>query len=184
MKVVMPILLIFIIRLGGCRRQQTYGSPGEALLEFPGYLSEANRDSLQVLARREHPLGEVLLYTYGGLRPDEEGLTCVATTFVAEEDERRWRAQSSSKLGCSEEYPHPETIALVYTAGGNITGLATVYGLAPVGETVRVVWQDGLETTAAIENGYVLLSRPETVMPHTIEVLNATGEVIHEQTLP
>lgn len=182
MKLLMPMLLTGMLLLG-CRGERTYGSPGEALVEFPGYLNEANRDSLQVLARREHPLGEVLLYAYDGVRPDEEGLTCVATTFVSEEDEGRWRAQSSSKLGCSEAYPDPETIALAHTGGGNITGLATVYGLAPLGETVRVVWQDGLETTAQIENGYVLLSRPETVMPHTIEVLDAAGELIHEQTL-
>lgn len=183
MKHLIPMLLFLSVFLGACRRERTYDSASEALGEFPGYLSQENRDSLQVLARRDHPLGEVLLYAYRGLRPGEEGLTCVATTFVSEEDEGRWRAQSSSKLGCDDAHPNPQSMSLAYTAGGNITGLATVYGLAPVGQTLHVVWQDGLETTSQIENGYVLLSRPETVQPHTIEVLDGEGQVIHEQAL-
>jgi len=48
---------------------------------------------------------------------------------------------------------------------------------------VRVQWVDGLETTEAVEDGYVLVSRPETVMPFSVTVLDTAGTVIHEEKM-
>lgn len=175
------IMALTLILIAGCRRQRTHPTPAEALTEFPGYLNERNRDSYQLLAQREHPMGLVLLYAFGGTGPDEEGQMCVGTTFVSEQDGGRWRTQSSGRLGCHADFLQPETITLGLTAGGNITGLTTVYGLAPEGATVRVRWSDGQVSSADIDEGYVLLSRPETVQPEQVEILDADGEVIHRE---
>lgn len=178
------VVILMVLLVGvGCRGQRTYGSPVEALTAFPGYLNEDGLDSVQVLAEREIPLGVVLLYAFRGGRPDVEGQTCVATTFVSEEDEGRWRAQSSGSMGCATDYPEPDGIVLAHTAGGNITGLATVYGMAQGAATVRVHWVDGLKTTEAVEDGCVLVSRPETVMPYSVTVLDAEGAVMHEERM-
>jgi hypothetical protein len=174
-------ILLALVFAAGCRQPRTYATQVEALTEFPGYLSAGNRDSFQLLARRELPLGDVLLYTFAGARPNEK---CVATTFVSEEGDGRWRAQSAARLGCQAGFPESETIILAYTAGGNITGLATVYGLAPGGATVRVRWTDGEATTADIEDGYLLVSRPETIPPQVIEILDVAGNVIHIEPGP
>jgi len=175
------VLLLALLALAGCGQPRTYPTPVEALTEFPGYLSAGNRDSFQLLARRELPLGDVLLYTFAGARPDE---MCVATTFVREEGDGRWRAQSVARLGCQAGFPESETIILAYTAGGNITGLATIYGLAPGGEAERVRWTDGEATTTDVEDGYVLVSRPETIPPQMIEILDVEGNVIHIEPGP
>ncbi len=177
------LLLLALALLEGCRQQRTYGMPIDALTEFPGYLNAENAHSFQLLARRELPRGDVLLYAFRGTRPEVEGMTCVATTFVSENEEGRWRAQSSSNMGCRPDFPDPEEFILRHTAGGNITGLATVYGLTPAGETVRVRWADGEVTMAGIDDGHVLLSRPETVQPDRIEILDADGNVIHSKPI-
>ena len=182
---IIPLLfaLLTVSWLAGCSRQRTYGTPVDALTEFPGYLNAENAHSFQLLARRELPRGDVLLYAFRGTRPEAEGMTCVATTFVSESEEGRWRAQSSSNMGCRPDFPDPEEFILRHTAGGNITGLATVYGLAPAGEIARVRWADGEVTTAGIDGGHFLLSRPETVQPDQIEILDAGGNVIHTEPL-
>ena len=178
------IILLAVLGLTiGCG-PRTYDSATEALGEFPGYLREANRDTLQVLARRELAPGDVLVYAYEGVQPDEAGLTCVATTYVSQEANGRWRAQSSGKLGCDDAYPHPQEIVLALAAGGNINGLATVFGMAPGGATLRVEWVDGLVTTDEIENGIALATRPETVQAQAIEVLDDMGQVLHRETRP
>lgn len=178
-------IVILIVMLVGvaCRGERTYGSPVEALTEFPGYVSEERVDSVRVLAQREMPRGVVLLYAYEGTRPDVEGETCVATTFVSEERGGRWRAQSSGGMGCATDYPQPDGVSLAHTAGGNITELATVYGMAPGAATVRVQWVDGVETTEAVENGFVLVSRPETVMPFNVTVLDRAGAMMHVEQM-
>ena len=178
------IILLAVLGLTiGCG-PPTYETAIAALGEFPGYLREANRDTLQVLARRELPAGDVLVYAFEGVQPDEAGLTCVATTYVGEEEGGRWRAQSSAKLGCDDAYPQPQGTVLAHTAGGNISGLATVFGMAPGGATLRVEWADGLVTTDEIENGIALATRPETVQAQAIEVLDDMGQVLHRETRP
>ncbi len=48
---------------------------------------------------------------------------------------------------------------------------------------MRVQWVDGVETTEAVENGFVLVSRPETVMPFNVTVLDRAGAMMHEEQM-
>lgn len=178
-------ILLALVFAAGCRQPRTYPTPVEALTAFPGYLEGEIPASFQLLARRTIPRGEVLLYAFGGTRPDVAGKTCVATTFVSKERDG-WRAQWSSSLGCRNDFPQPDEVVLGCTIGGNITDLATVFGMAPGGAQVRVHWPDwrwpdGLVGFGAIEDGYVLLPHGEPVRPELIEILDEEGRVIHTE---
>lgn len=178
-------VLLALVVAAGCRQQRTHPTPVEALTEFPGYLAGEIPASFELLAQSTIPRGEVLLYAFGGTRPDVAGKTCVATTFVSKEP-NGWRAQSSSSLGCRADFPQPEEPVLAYTIGGNIVDLATVFGMAPGGAQVRVHWPDehwpdGLVGLSAVENGYVLLPHSESVKPEFVEILDEAGRVIHTE---
>jgi hypothetical protein len=178
-------ILLALVFAAGCRQPPTFPTPVEALTAFPGYLDGEIPASFQLLAQRTIPEGEVLLYAFGGSRPDVAGRTCVATTFVSKE-RNGWRAQSSSSLGCRNDFPQPEEVVLGYTIGGNITDLATVFGMAQGGAQVRVHWPDwrspdGLVGVGAVEDGYVLLPHGESVRPELIEILDEEGRVIHTE---
>lgn len=181
-----PLAMIFI--LTACGARNLYDTEIEALQNFPGYLNDQNAASLAILSRVDIPAGEatgeypgaVLLYTYEGIRSNEQGQTCLAVTFLSQRNVH-WRAESSGKLGCDAAYARPQTISLSYLIGGNIRDLTTVFGLAPGAHSAHVQWADGLETRAPIVDGALLLARTESIAPHTVRLEDAAGNALHTE---
>jgi hypothetical protein len=169
------IILSFALIISGCSFWRPFHpTPLDALTEFPGYLSQANLSLAEVLQQEKIAGGLVLLYRYP-LNLKEKNYSC-ATTFVTQEKNGGWRAQSASRIGCHAT-PASEFMAM-YTVGGNITPLTTAYGLSHLGHQVRIEWSDGLVETVPLEDGTFLKSRPAILMIHKMELLNADGEVV------
>lgn len=168
------IILSLALIISGCSFWRPFHpTPLDALTEFPGYLSEANLSLAQVLRQEKIAGGLVLLYRYP-LKKEKK--SCFATTFVTQEKNGGWRAQSASRIGCNAT-PVNEFMA-IYTVGGNITALTTAYGLSHFGHEVRIEWSDGLVESVPLEDGTFLKSRPATLQVEKIELLNADGEVV------
>lgn len=151
-------------------------TPHDALTEFPGYLTKENLASLTVLQQETVADGLVLLYRY---QPDMEvGEYCLATTFVTEEKNGSWRAQSASKLECGNNLSG--RFKAIFTVGGNITELTTAYGLSNDGSHVRIQWSDGIVSVVPLINNVFLKSRPANLQVDRIDLLDADDTVLEK----
>lgn len=174
------VLFLFFMLTTGC--QPYYDTIVDALMTFPGYLNEENKDSYHMLAETSMGDGKVILYAYQSNFPNIEGDTCIATTFVTHKESRGWRSQSSSRLGCRPDFLQTDEFAAGATVGGNVTDLAVAYGISANGRDVRVNWSDGIVETASIQNNVFLLVRPKTVLATKIELLDSNGAVLQTIT--
>jgi hypothetical protein len=125
-------------------------------------------ESAELLQMESVAGGELLLYRYQALGEPEAGAFCLATTFVTQERNGGWRAQSASRIGCFNEPLDAGTFEAMYTVGGNVTALTTVYGLSDHGVQVSIEWSDGLVEIAPLDNGAFLKSRPLTLQAYRV----------------
>ncbi len=149
-------------------------TPYDALTEFPGFLTKENLASVTVLQQEAVADGLVLLYRY---QPDlDVGEYCLATTFVTQEKNGGWRAQSASGLGCGNNLSG--RFLATFTVGGNITELTTAYGLSKDGSQVRIQWSDGTVSVVPLINNVFLKSRPAILQVDRIDLLDADDTVL------
>jgi hypothetical protein len=155
-----------------CGRQETFhATPLVALTEFPGYVNAQTVESVVVLQEEMVAGGLVLLYQFSD-SAQPAGRTarhCLATTFVTQERNGGWRAQSASKLGCGRL--NEQGFSAMFTVGGNVTDLTTAYGWSQEGDRVRIEWSDGRVDLVPIVNNTFLLSRPETLQVNRFDLL-------------
>lgn len=165
-------VLSLVILLAACRPY--HSTPSDALREFPGYLENADPTTLNaihVLQQEDIAGGIVMLYAVPTSTSDTYLL---ARTFLTQEISGGWRAQASGNTF----YTNTDAFIAAYTVGGNITPLTSAYGIGRMGAGVRIEWSDGQTTTASIQNGIFLQSRPETLQVKRIDLLDETGNVL------
>lgn len=182
------ILLLFLVTLPACSWQRpSHSTPLRALTEFPGYLTQEKLNSVSVLREERVAGGVVLLYRYpatqsktGDGNPATAPTACIATTFVTQERNGSWQAQSASKLGCGPDVG--KGFAVTYTVGGNVMELTTVYGVSEAGDRVRIEWADGQSSIVPLVDNVFLQSRPENSPPRRVELLDEEGMTLDSTT--
>lgn len=151
-----------------------------ALTEFPGFVGQAPLDDVTILQEQFVPNGVVLLYRYPHLIPNTPE-DCVAVTFVSQTADGLWQSQSAARLGCDVPSEILSTFQAAYTIGGNIQELSTAYGVSPVGQAVKISWQDGQMTTVTLTNHSFVSSRPGVIPVQKIELLDEQGVVLEHK---
>lgn len=173
------LLFICLFSLSSCTSS---GHPDSlsALTEFPGFVGQAPLEEVVILQEEFVPNGVVLLYRYPHLIPNTPE-DCVAVTFVSQAADGLWHAQSAARLGCNAPSEILVTFSAAYTIGGNIQELSTAYGVSPVGQAVKISWQDGQTTTVTLTNHSFVSSRPGVIPVQKIELLDEQGVVLEHK---
>ncbi len=171
-------LLILGLIISACL-EQYHATSQDALIELPEYLAKANavsKDSIKILRQEEVAGGLVILYRWQKPEWIKSRTYGLARAFVAP-DGRGWRTQASSYITFSDD----DNFVAAYTTGNSITPLTTAYGLSDKGDKTRVTWSDGQISTASLQGNAFVKSRPENIQVRSIEVLNASGQVLEKK---
>lgn len=174
------ILLWALMLTAGCLGKRPYHStPIDALTEFPGYLDKTIIGSVELLQSENVAGGRALLYRFPRYTPTAAPVeSCLATTFVTQERNGGWRSQSASRLGCYQEQFEADQFTAMYTVGGNITDLTTVYGFSKTGHQVSIEWADGLVEVVPLNDNTFLKSRPENLRVDRATLLDRSNNAL------
>ncbi|MBA3534411.1 MAG: DUF302 domain-containing protein [Ardenticatenales bacterium] len=175
--------LLLLLLLTGCGEDTRSSNPEEALHDGIGLLGRPHILEESVVIGQQRPVANGLLvaYQWQNKNPTQEGTRCLGSTHLVQ-DRRGW--YSTASFGdCGLEIDK----ALVASRGPNSAelGLSSVYGFAPEGSQVEILWWDGQMTTAALENGsFVAIYPKNLVAARQLTLLDEQGELLDEMMMP
>lgn len=181
-----------LLLITGCVRP-FHPTPLDALTEFPGQLEDREEyveESVEVLQEREVAGGMVLLYRWQSPQSQNAGTYCMADTFVRPcltLRGRGWQPGTSMLLHQKNEVSGEEkcsipadafVVGYIVRDDNQTSRFTTVSGFSQHGVSVSIVWSDGQEDSAPLENSSFLIIRSGEHELRRIELLDADGSVI------
>ena len=197
-------ILLTTIGCGGWLRP-VHLTPKDALIEYPGYLTDANTYiSSSVTILQQHPFGDgvILLYRWQSPTSQQTNSFCLATTYVEPGlslKGKGWQPYASTFLTVETEdmsvtdnetrvfnrdceIPASDFVA-GYIVRGEKSEVTTTSGFSGKGVAVQVVWSDGQVDQLPLDpNGSFFLMRQGRLDVHHIDLLSADNQILARKT--
>jgi hypothetical protein len=141
----------------------------------PKRLQAPDLSSVRILSERNESDESAVALTV----EDEDGDRYLVIRVLRREADRWRRAGGSEGLVRAITGVHDPYLPLYAYANGRFFGGGSLYTTVPDVAHVRLVWEDGQQIDAEVENGVVLLfGTRDSLDPATLEFLDSSGAVV------